>query len=142
MEATINGKPIKTTWGVFLCDGSLAALMTPPAAKSYVTNESRLEHGKRTLRQSATGASLTRMQARDVSLLFAIEASGHPQMLQRIDTFVEELASSGPTLLKVPELPDTVFRLDYLSCTALSQCRGTLGLFTVKFNEANPMDRS
>lgn len=132
---------MKATWGVFLCDGSLAALMTPPAAKIYVTNESRLEHGKRTLRESANGSSLTRVQARDVSLLFAVKASGHAQMLQRLNSFVEEL-TGGTTLLRVPELPDTLFRLDYISCTTLSQSRGELGLFTVKFNEANPMLRS
>ena len=58
----INGKDAYTTWGVYLLDGGVSALMTPPAAKPLVTNKSRLQHGKRVTRTNPGGSSLTRVE--------------------------------------------------------------------------------
>lgn len=140
-ETKINGKPMRQTWGAYLTEGSINALLTPPGTKAYVSNESRLEHGKRTLRETASGVALTRLQSRDVSLLFAIEGTGHQDIAHRLSSLIEELTAKT-TELSLAELPDMTFRIDYLSCTSLTQTGGRLGLFSLKFNEPNPANRA
>ena len=46
-ELYINGQDAWLTWGAFLDDASISALMTPAATKEFVKNNSRLEHGTR-----------------------------------------------------------------------------------------------
>ena len=46
-ELRINGKDAYTTWGISMDNNALSELMTPSSNKTFIENESRLEHGKR-----------------------------------------------------------------------------------------------
>ena len=50
-ELRINGKDAYTTWGISMDNNALSELMTPSSNKTFIENESRLEHGKRVVRQ-------------------------------------------------------------------------------------------
>ena len=49
-ELRINGKDAYTTWGISMDNNALSELMTPSSNKTFIENESRLEHGKRAVR--------------------------------------------------------------------------------------------
>lgn len=136
----INEKDAYTTWGAYLLSGGLAALMTPASSKAYITSESRLQHGKRVVRTDSNGESISRFDNRDVTLSIAISAKNVKDLKTKLDSFIEELMR-GTTKLQVSEFPDTMYRLDYISCTQFSQLRG-LAKFAIKFNEPNPNNRT
>ena len=46
-ELRINGKDAYTTWGISMDNNALSELMTPSSNKTFIENESRLEHGER-----------------------------------------------------------------------------------------------
>lgn len=136
----INGKDAYTTWGVYLLDGGVSALMTPPSAKPLVTNKSRLQHGKRVTRTNPGGSSLTRVEDRDVSLPFGLSADNRTQLNTRHEAFIAEL-QAGEVELEVAELPSVVYHLDFVSCTSFGQY-ATLAKYVIRFNEPNPKDRT
>lgn len=136
----INGHDAHAEWGAYLLDGGVSALMAPAGAKSLVTNESRLEDGKRTVATDKSGNSLMRLSARDVTLPLAIRADGYGDLLRKQQGLIGELMK-GKAEVETGELPGVTFRLDYVSCTQYSQLRGGLAKFSIKFNEPNPNDR-
>ncbi|MBD5307227.1 MAG: hypothetical protein HDS14_06345 [Bacteroides sp.] len=140
-DTTINGIPIRSAYGAILLEGAVAALLAPPATKPYIVNASRLQDGERIVGKSSSGASLTRVAARDVTLTFAITADGYEQSAARLDAFCEALME-GEIALTVPQLPYRVFHLRYLSCTTFSHVRGELLKFAIRFREPNPKNRS
>lgn len=137
----INGKGAGATWGVTLLDGSIAALLTPPAAKSRITNNCRLKNGTQSVVKTKDGSSLVRFQSRDVILNFSFSASGYVDLEQKQAAFLAELMN-GTVALKVPQLPDKVYHLDYVSSTFYGQLLGKLAKLAVKFNEPDPTARS
>ena len=102
----INGKDAYTTWGVYLLDGGVSALMTPPSAKPLVTNKSRLQHGKRVTRTNPGGSSLTRVEDRDVSLPFGLSADNRTQLNTRFDAFIAELQAGEGELHELRPVRD------------------------------------
>lgn len=136
----INGKDAYTEWGVFLLDGSKSTLMMPAATKSLITNESRLQHGKRVVRTDKAGNSLVRVAARDVTLQFGLTANDSDTLVSRFNAFMSEL-EQGLVRLETTSLPTMVFRLDFVSCTSFAQY-DTLAKYAIKFNEPNPKDRA
>ena len=48
-ELFINGDDAYEKWGVSLGESALSELMTPPANKAFIENESRLQHTSRML---------------------------------------------------------------------------------------------
>lgn len=139
-KMTINGKDAYTTWGAYLLDGGVSALMTPAPAKAYITNESRLQHGKRVTRKDSKGNSLYRAADRDVTLQFAISAPDRATLGTRLSSFVAEL-EADTVALKTSWQPGVVYHLDYVSCTEFAQY-GTLAKYAIKFNEPNPKNRT
>lgn len=138
---TINGKDAYTQWGAYLLDGSVSALLMPPATKAYISNESRMQDGKRVIRTDKTGNSLTRVAARDITLLIGITAYGYADLMAKLDGLTAELRKDTAAV-KVRETGNTVYHLDYVSCNNFSQLRGRLAKYALKFNEPNPADRT
>lgn len=136
----INEKDAYTTWGAYILSGGVAALMTPAASKPYITSTSRLQHGKRVVRTDSKGNSISRFDSRDVTISIAISAKNTIDLQTKLDSLIEELMR-GTTKLQIAELPNTMYRLDYINCTQFSQLRG-LAKFAIKFNEPNPNDRT
>ncbi|MBD5421428.1 MAG: hypothetical protein HDR49_00140 [Bacteroides sp.] len=136
----INEKDAYTTWGAYLLAGGLAALLTPPSSKAYIESVSRLQHGKRVVRTTPNGESISRFDSRDVTLSIAISGKTIKDLKTKLDSLIEEFMR-GTTKLQVAEIPDTVYRLDYISCTQFSQLRG-LAKIAIKFNEPNPYNRT
>lgn len=136
MNVTINGKDAKTTWGIEFDSSAISAIMTPPPMKSYIENESRLEHGKRLITSNA------KVDAREsVSLTFSLRAKSETQFFARYDSFCSELET--PTLNIVLESrPSVTYKFVYKSCRQFTQYNNKLARFTLLVEEANPKDRS
>lgn len=133
-ELKINGKDAATTWGAFMSDGSLSALMTPAPMKDYIENSSRATHGKDVLTSSA------KVDARDLSLTIYIKASNREQFFARYLAFVTEL-QTGPFVIETMYQPGVLYRCIYRNCTQFGHYDGQLGKYTLKLTEPNPMNR-
>ena len=133
-ELKINGKDAATTWGAFMSDGSLSALMTPAPMKDYIENSSRAAHGKELLVSSA------KVDARDLSLTIYIKAANRQQFFARYLAFVEEL-QGGTFVIETMYQPGVFYRCVYRSCTQFGQYNGQLGKYTLKITEPNPKNR-
>lgn len=126
---------IKTEFGVSLSDGALSALMAPPAAKERISNESRLEDGKRIDIYTAT-----RFEARELTLEMHLIASSFEDFVTKYRDFIATLTySSQGVILSYTIYGQTLrYKLHYLSCTQFAQYNGTLGKFAVRFVERSP----
>lgn len=134
-DLTINGKDAYTTWGVFLEDGALSALMTPAPLKSFIENSVAGEHGKQIFAQNP------KVDERTISMAVCIKADTETQFMIRYKAFVTEL-QSGILEIKTKYEPDVVYRCTYLSCQQFSQFVRRLGKFVLRLSEPNPMNRS
>lgn len=124
------------TFGITLVRGWREALLTPAPIKSYVTNNSRLEHGQSVI---AT-AKYARKDKRDVSISFFLEGNSQEDYLKKYESFLDKIAYSGQFCLKVPCLR-RVFKLVYSQCSQFGDYGLKKGKFTIKFTESNPNDR-
>lgn len=126
---------IKTTFGVSLSDGALSALLSPPAAKERISNESRLEDGKR-----IDIYTPTRFQSRELTLEMHLIADNFQQFLTRWRAFLAALtASPQGIIMTVVAYGQTLqYTLQFLSCTQFAQYNGQLGKFAVRFSEQLP----
>lgn len=126
---------IKTTFGVSLSDGALSALLSPPAAKERISNESRLEDGKR-----IDIYTPTRFQSRELTLEMHLIADNFQQFLTRWRAFLAALTASpqGIIMTVVAYGKTLQYTLQFLSCTQFAQYNGQLGKFAVRFSEQLP----
>lgn len=136
-ELEINGWNAAAKWGAVLGYGSLAALMSPPPMKDYITNESAATAG-RIVANAAT--AMPKADSRDVQLTIYIHASTKAEFFSRHASFVAEL-QKGRLTLRTSHQQETYYRLLYVSCSQFSQFNGKMGKFTIKFNEPDPTDR-
>ena len=132
-----------TLAGVKMGDGFKDELYAPIELKEFVSNESRLEHGRRVVTADTGGNSLARYASRTISLEFRITGSSISEFLTNRNALYTELYK-GAVKLEVPELGSEVFNLIYLGksstySTGLSRmaCR-----VKVSFEEPNPSQRS
>ena len=122
-------------YGVSLSDGAIATLLAPAAAKERVSNESRLESGKRIDIQAPTP-----FQARELTLEMHRIAATYEQFLTRYRAFMDAITATGQGIL----LSYTVygqqirFKLQYLSCTQFAAYNGQLAKFALRFVERTP----
>ena len=65
----INGENADEKWGISLGESSLSELMTPPANKAFIENESRLQHGKQIL------VANPKVEARNLTLQLNLPAA-------------------------------------------------------------------
>lgn len=119
-------------WGVFLEDGSEDKLLMAAPMKDYISNKSRLEHGKQVLATSAM------IDEREVTLVFCFANDG-TEFLTRYNSFVTELYK-GAVTLSVTSLGKT-FNLLYQNTASLSSM-AYAGKCAVNFNEPNPNNRT
>lgn len=124
------------TFGVTLIRGWREALLTPASVKSYVTNDSRLEHGEQIIATS----KYAKMAKRDVSISFFLEGSSQSDYLQKYEAFLNKIAYSGQICMKVPCLK-RVFKLVYSQCSQFGDYGLKKGKFVLKLTESNPNDR-
>lgn len=133
-ELYINGKDAYTTWGITMDNTGLSELMTPPANKTFIENESRLEHGKRVV------ASNPRIDSRNLTLQINLTAHDEEQFFERYNSFCKELAT-GMLEIETRYQSGVVYKTIYQSCSQFSQFMRGIGKFTLKLVEPNPNDR-
>lgn len=92
--------------GIRMGEGFLNELLCPAPMKEFITNESRLEHGKRVIYNEP------RFDSRDLTLVFTIEGNTPQQYLVNLQYFNSILAK-GKIEIKVPAISDEVFILTY-----------------------------
>ena len=131
----INNVDAYTEYGVSLSDTAIANLMSPPAMKEDIVNESRLEHGRR---HTSTG---NKMQERELSLPIHLIASSQADYLDKHGRFL--------TLLKGVELTITtsfqsgvVYHLRYVNCTQFTQFLNGMAKLMLRVVEPNPDNRT
>lgn len=138
----INGKDVTEEYGAFLCHDkqnrniNMAELLKPPKMKSYTAVNYRELDG-----EQLPDELLPRVEARDVSLQFAIVGNSKNDFLKRYDRFVGMLRS-GWLEFYLADLGRT-FRFYYKECTTYKQLTAIsasqiAGKFTVKFREPEP----
>lgn len=128
---------IYTEFGASLSNGALSALLAWPEVKERISNESRLEDGKR-----IDNTAPVHYQSRTITLEMHIIASSFDDFLTKERAFMHFL-SDDPKGIRL-ELYGVygltfdnrlVFNLKYLSCTQYGVYNGTLGKFAVRFIE-------
>ncbi len=134
-ELYINGKDAYTTWGITMDNTGLSELMTPSSNKTFIENESRLEHGKRIVPANP------RVDSRNLTLQINLTASDEKQFFERYNSFCEELAT-GVLEIETKYQPDVSYKTIYQSCSQFSQFMRGIGKFTLKLIEPNPNDRT
>lgn len=133
-DITINGKNARTEWGIYCTDTSLSELMTPSPQKDIISNESRLEHGKRVITKHP------KTKDRDVTLTLNFLANSESEFLANYQSFCRELAK-GRLVIQVSYNPDETYRMDYQSCTQFQQFRRRMAKYSLKLNEPDPTNR-
>ena len=123
-------------YGISFEDGAISALMSFPSMKENVENKNRLIHGKRVLHGKA------RFDEADYTLPFHIVARNREDFFEKYNAFKSEVLSHGYFALRSAYIPDETFRLEYQSCTQLTQYRGEMAVFNLKVNEPEPTNRS
>lgn len=134
-ELFINGEDAYLQWGISMDDTSLSELMTPPANKAFIENESRLQHGKQVV------VANPKLDQRSLTLQINLTASSEEQFFARYSSFCKVLAT-GVLHLKTKYQPGVVYKTIYLSCGQFSQFMRGIGKFSLKLNEPNPNDRT
>lgn len=135
-DLIINNNDAWITWGVSMGDGFLDSIDGFNEMKTYIENDSRLEHGKRIITDNAKVAS------REFTLQFTIEGSSETDYRVKKKAFQAEL-EKGAVSIKVPALGNEVYKLVYLGKSisyglSIDRCFGKV---SSKFCEPNPMDR-
>lgn len=123
-------------FGVTLIRGWREALLTPAPVKSYVGNDSRLEHG---ISMVAT-ADCAKVNQREIDLPMFLEGETEDDYLDKLEKLFNKIAYSGEICMKVPVLK-RVFKFVYSQCTKFGDYGLKKGNFTLKLVEPNPKDR-
>ena len=124
------------TYGITLIRGWREALLTPPAVKEYITNESRLQDGVSVIAKP----EYAKKAKREISLSFYLEGQDETDYLQKYEAFLNKIAYKGEFYLKVPCL-GRVFKLVYSQCSQYGDYGLKRSKFTLKLTEYNPNDR-
>lgn len=133
-ELTINGQDAWTTWGICMDDTSLATLMTPPAAKDYPSNKSRLESGTRYLTDNP------QTKERDITLKIQLVAISKAAFYSRYEAFCSVLRG-GKIDISTRFQSGVVYHCLYNSCSQYTQYTGKIAKFSLKLTEPNPTNR-
>lgn len=134
-ELYINGQDAWLTWGAFLDDASISALMTPAATKEFVKNNSRLEHGTRYITTNP------KLKERDLTLNLQIFAPTRAEFYTRYNNFCTQVLATGLLNITTRFQPDVCYKCIYENCTQWKQYTGKIAKFSLKLKEMNPNDR-
>lgn len=131
----INGKDAFEIWGVNMNEGFLNNLLTPPPAKGYVENKSRLENGKQIVFDNE------KEDEREISLVFTIKGTSQSDYLSKFRAFMAEM-STGLVAVNVPVIGSEKFRVYYKNSVsfAISVDR-TFSKIAIKVFEPDPSNR-
>ena len=133
----INGKDAYKEWGVTLVNSSsLSALMTPPAVKDRISNESSLEHGTRYITDNTA-----KISKREISLALQFSAPSEDIFLVRYNSFCKELTEEWINIYTSFDTA-TLYKCLYQSCSQFTQYQRGIAKFTLKLVEPNPTDRT
>lgn len=130
----INGKNAKTEWGILTTGNTLSSLLAPVSLKSRISNESRLEHGRR------TDNSDPKVAARELNLEIQMIADSEAQFYARHESFCAEL-EKGTIDMYLSDRPAVVYHFLYNSCMQYTQFRRGIATLSLKLTESNPKDR-
>lgn len=131
----INGKDAYLTWGIFLDETALSALMTPAPNKEFISNKYRSKDGKSVIKHNP------RLDEREITLPFNMTAKDSDTFLTNYARFCEEVLARGELVISTRFQPNVWYRCIYLSCTQFSQCIREMAKFSLKLNEPDPSDR-
>lgn len=131
----INGKNARMQWGVLTTGNTFSALLAPYSLKERISNESRLEHGKR------TDNTNPKVAARELNLEIQMIADSETQFYARHEAFCAEL-EKGKIDLYMSDRPTVVYHFDYNSCSQYTQFRRGIATLSLKVTETNPKDRT
>ena len=148
-QLIINGKDAYTEWGITMDSTALSTLMTPPAMKEYITNESRLDDGSSIVigytRTNDDGEkeeiTTPKVASRDITVQFNLVAPNENAFLTRYWSFCKEL-QKGSLDISTSFLEGVVFHMVYESCTQFSEYNLGIAKFALKLTEPNPKNRS
>jgi hypothetical protein len=114
----------------------LSALLAPCAVKERITNESRLEKGKR-----IDTTAETQYQSRDLTLEMHIIASNLATLQQYKTNLINDLSNKEGVMFVVSAYGKILrYTLFYVSCTQFAQYGGTLAKLAIRFTEPQPND--
>lgn len=130
----INGYDAYERWKIVVDDSFVSALMTPAPMKSYPTNESRLEVGKRYF------TSRVKQNERTLNLTFQLLAHHKDTFFARYASFCEELGK-GTLTIETTLQEGVKYHLLYTKCTQFQQFDGRAGKFVLSVTEPDPSNR-
>lgn len=135
-ELFINGFDAFATWGLSLGYGAIATLFKPSAAKEYIKNETRSEHGSRVV-------GTLRYNERELNLQMFISAPDRISFIGRMEAFMEHIESTEGVLNITTRYQEgTTYKCRYLDWASFSEFNGRMGKFLLKIVEPNPKDRT
>lgn len=127
---------IKSSFGASLSDGALSALLAPCAVKERITNESRLEKGKR-----VDDTADTQYQSRDITVEMHIIANDFASLQSYKQALIDALSHKEGIMMIVHAYGSNLYyNLRYVSCTQFAQYGGTLAKLAIRFTEPQPND--
>ncbi|MBR3455745.1 MAG: hypothetical protein IKH26_10510 [Bacteroidaceae bacterium] len=134
-ELYINGQDAWTTWGIGMDSSGLSALMTPAPVKDFVSNESRLEHGRQYITTNP------RLKERELTLRLCLYAPTAALFYARYAAFCKDVLATGTVNISTRYQEGVVYHCLYQSCSQYTQYRGKVAKFALKLIEPNPSDR-
>lgn len=135
MEMKINNTDAQIL-GVKMGKNFLDAIGASAPLKPLVENKASNQHGKSVFRPN-----IPYLDERDVTLYFNIEGASESDFLAKKKAF-EQILYKGLVTIYIPANNET-YRLTYQKCQEYAQnTRRTFCKMCVKFNEANPNNRS
>lgn len=135
-ELWINGIDAFTRWGIVLGDTSLSALMTPVPNKEFVSNKSRMKHGKSVIMNSPV------VNERSLSITIYLLAVDKADFYSKYEDFCASVLSTGKVWIRTKYQQDVVYRMIYDSCSQFSQFEEGIAKFVLKLTEPDPSNRS
>ena len=129
--------------GVKMGDGFRETLYAPLELKEFVSNQSRLEHGKRVIVTGTNDNSLARYASRNITLEFCVIGDDESDFGTKKNALFTELYK-GEVKLEPTELGTDVFHLIYTGKTSTYSCGLSKRACKVKvsFDEPNPNNRT
>lgn len=131
----INGENADEKWGISLGESSLSELMTPPANKAFIENESRLQHGKQIL------VANPKVEARNLTLQLNLTAATKSAFFDKYNLFCKEVLATGVLNIETGYQEGIVYKTIYVSCSQFSQFMQGIAKFSLKLIEPDPSDR-
>lgn len=119
------------TYGAFLEESSLSALLTPAPMKDNPTDDSPLYHGVR------YDTATPRKNKRDLTLIIGFKAADFNTFLENYDKFCAEILAHQYFTLTCEA---GTYNLAYKSCSQVEEwAKSGIAKFSLKVTEPNPL---